>query len=62
MGTAMGLGLGSLMSGLLFGIEPGDPWTIAAVMGAIGLTAMLASLTPLRHAVRVNPAQTLRSE
>jgi predicted permease len=62
MGTAMGLGLGSLMSGLLFGIEPGDPWTIAAVMGAIGLTAMLASLAPLRHAVRVNPAQTLRSE
>ena len=62
MGTALGLGLGSLMSGLLFGIEPGDPWTIAAVMGAIGLTAMLASLAPLRHAVRVNPAQTLRSE
>lgn len=62
IGTALGLGLGSLMSGLLFGIAPGDPWTIAAVMGAIGLTAMLASLAPLRHAVRVNPAQTLRSE
>jgi predicted permease len=62
IGTAAGLGLGSLMSGLLFGIEPGDPWTIAVVMGAIGLTAMLASLAPLRHAVRVSPAQTLRSE
>ena len=62
IGTAIGLGLGSLMSGILFGVEPGDPLTIAAVMGAIGLTATLASVAPLRHAVQVNPAQTLRSE
>jgi putative ABC transport system permease protein len=62
IGTAIGLGLGSLMSGVLFGVEPGDPLTIAAVMGAIGLTAMLASLAPLRHAVQVSPVQALRSE
>jgi predicted permease len=62
LGTALGLGLGSLMSGILFGVAPDDPLTIAAVMGAIGLTAMLASLAPLRHAVLVNPAEILRSE
>jgi putative ABC transport system permease protein len=62
LGTALGLGLGSLMSGVLFGVEPDDALTIAAVMGAIGLTAILASIAPLRHAVLVNPAETLRAE
>jgi predicted permease len=62
IGTALGLGIGSLMSGILFGVAPDDPLTLAAVMGAIGLTAMLASLAPLRHAVLVNPAEILRAE
>ena len=58
----LGFALTSLMSGILFGVEPGDPLTMAAVMAAMGLTAMLASLVPLRHAVRVNPAEILRAE
>jgi ABC-type antimicrobial peptide transport system permease subunit len=62
IGTAIGLGLGSLMSGILFAVAPDDPLTITAVMGAIGLTAMLASLAPLRHAVLVNPVEILRAE
>jgi putative ABC transport system permease protein len=61
-GAALGLGLGSLMSGLLFGVEPADPLTMTTVMGAIGLTALLASIAPVRHAVRVSPAETLRGE
>ena len=44
IGTAVGLGLGSLMSGILFGVEPGDPLTLAFVIGAVGVTAILASL------------------
>ena len=35
---------------------------MAAVMTAIGLTAMLASLVPLRHATRVSPASILRAD
>jgi hypothetical protein len=62
IGTALGLGLGSLMSGILFGVEPGDPLTLAAVMGAIAVTAVLASLAPLRVATRVSPAEILRAE
>jgi predicted permease len=62
LGTALGLGLGSLMSGILFGVEPADPPTMWAAIGAIGLTAILASIAPLRHAVRVNPAEILRAE
>jgi putative ABC transport system permease protein len=62
LGTALGLGLGSLMSGILFGVEPADSLTMAGVMGTIGLTAILASIAPLRHAVLVNPAEILRAE
>jgi hypothetical protein len=50
------------MSGILFGVEPNDPLTFAAVMGGIGFTAILASVAPLRHAMLVNPAETLRAE
>ena len=62
IGTAAGLGLGSLMSGILFGVEPADPLTMAFVIGAVGVTAILASLSPLRRAVVVSPAETLRAE
>jgi len=31
-------------------------------MAAIGLTALLASVGPMRRAVRVNPADTLRAD
>jgi ABC-type lipoprotein release transport system permease subunit len=50
------------MSGFLYGVEPADPPTLVAVMAAMGLTALLASLAPLRAAMLVSPADTLRSE
>jgi putative ABC transport system permease protein len=62
LGGALGRGLGSLMSGILFGVEPDDPLTLIVAMGAIGVTAILASFAPLRHAVLVSPAETLRAE
>jgi predicted permease len=61
-GTALGMGLGSLMSGILFGVASDDTLTLMAAMAAVGLTALLASLVPLRQAVRVSPAETLRAE
>ena len=62
IGAALSLALGSVMSGILFGVQPHDPLTLAAVMGTIALTAIAASLAPLRHAVQVSPAETLRAE
>ena len=61
-GGAVGLGLGELMSGMLFGIEPSDTVTLVGMMAAIGLTTMLASVAPLRHAVLVSPAEILKAE
>lgn len=62
IGVALGVGLGSLMSGILFGVEVTDPLTMVAVMSGIGVTVLMASAAPLRKAVRVNPAETLRAE
>jgi predicted permease len=62
LGAAVGRGLGALMSGILFGVQPNDPMTLATAIVAIGLTAVLASLAPLRRAVLVNPVETLRAE
>jgi ABC-type antimicrobial peptide transport system permease subunit len=62
LGAALGLGLGSLMSSILFGVEPSDPTALLAAMAAIGLTALFASLAPLRHAMAVSPAETLSAD
>jgi predicted permease len=62
IGTLAGLGLGSLTSSILFGVAPSDPLTMAAAIGSIGVTAIVASLAPLRRAVLVSPAETLRAE
>ncbi len=62
VGTALGMGLGSLMSGILFGVASDDTLTLMAVVAAVGLTAVVASVAPLQHAVRVSPAETLRAE
>jgi ABC-type antimicrobial peptide transport system permease subunit len=68
--AAWGIALGSIasyllrgvVSGLLFAIEAGDPWTYLVVTGVIALTALAGSLGPMRRALRVDPATALRSD
>jgi putative ABC transport system permease protein len=62
IGSALGFGLGTLMSGLLFGVSPDDPATFWAALATIGLTALAATVAPLYQAVRVNPAVILKAE
>jgi putative ABC transport system permease protein len=62
LGIALAVALGRLMSGVLFGVEPSDAPTMAAAVATVAATALVASLAPLRHALRVNPAETLRAE
>jgi predicted permease len=61
-GGALALGLGSVLARLLYQVPPDDPAAFALAVGAIGGTSLLASLAPLRHAVRVDPAVTLKAE
>ena len=62
LGSIASYFLRGVISGLLFAVEPEDPWTYLAVTGVIALTALAGSLGPLRRALRVDPATALRSE
>ena len=47
---------------LLFGLEPGDPGTLAMAAGGLGLVAMLASYLPALRASRLEPTEALRED
>jgi ABC-type lipoprotein release transport system permease subunit len=47
--------------GLLFGVGPSDPTTIAAVAVLFGLVALGACVAPAVRAARVDPLTTLRN-
>ena len=61
-GCGLALALGSAIGGLLFGIEPDDPATFALAVVALAATALVAVVAPVRTAVRVDPAVTLKAE
>jgi putative ABC transport system permease protein len=64
-GLAIGLTGGVLLmrafQSMLFGIEPADPLTLAAVAVTLMLTALVACAIPARRAMRVDPVMALRS-
>jgi ABC-type antimicrobial peptide transport system permease subunit len=51
-----------LLSSLLFGVNPFDPATYAAVTAGLGAVALLATWLPARQATRIDPMLALRSE
>lgn len=65
-GAAIGLILAAVLSraitSVLFGVQPLDPLTFAAVTIVLGLTAASAIAGPAWRATRIDPAVTLRSQ
>ena len=61
-GIAGALVLTRLMESLLFGVAPGDPLTLLAVVLTIALVASVACLVPAQRAMRVDPVVVLRDE
>jgi putative ABC transport system permease protein len=64
IGVGLGIGgaiaLSRVMRGLLFGVTPTDPLTLAAVTTLLVATAATASYLPARRATRVDPVRVLR--
>jgi putative ABC transport system permease protein len=65
-GVAAGLALFVLVArflrSLLYGVEPSDPLTLAAVTLTLVAIAALASWIPARRAARLDPMQALRAD
>ena len=49
-----------LLKSQLFGVEPYDPSTMAACVICVVVTVILASVAPIRRALRIAPQQALR--
>jgi len=62
VGSAASFGLERLLKSFLWGVQPGDPVTLVAVAGGLLIATAIASLAPASRIVRLNPADTLRSE
>jgi predicted permease len=68
--TALGIAIGlaaafwltSLMKSMLFGVNPRDFYTFAAIAALLGVVALAASYIPSRRAVALDPLQALRHE
>ena len=61
-GTAGALLSGRALAGLLFGVTPHDPLSLAVVTVTLAASATIASYLPARRAGRVDPVIALRSE
>jgi putative ABC transport system permease protein len=66
LGAAIGLcgamAAARLMRGLLFGVDPLDPISLAAAGGLLIGVAMVASYLPARRAMRLDPVAVLRRQ
>jgi predicted permease len=61
-GVPLALLLASRLRDMLYSVAPFDPWTFAAVLGALFLVVFAASLLPARRATLIDPATTMRTD
>ena len=62
VGLAGALGLNRLIASVLFGVQPADPTTLAAVTMTITLVAAGACWLPAWRAARLDPNVVLRAD
>ena len=61
-GLVIAVGAARTATTLLFGLQPGDPGTLAMAAGGLALVAMLASYLPALRASRLEPTEALRED
>jgi ABC-type antimicrobial peptide transport system permease subunit len=62
LGLAASYALTSLMSKLLFGVQPTDPATFVGTAAILSVTALVASYLPARRATKIDPLAALHYE
>jgi putative ABC transport system permease protein len=62
LGATLALFLSRFLAGLLYGVKPNDPMTLAGVSLLLLVAALVATLIPARRAMRVDPMVALRFE
>jgi ABC-type antimicrobial peptide transport system permease subunit len=62
VGLVGALGLGRFVAGMLYGVAPYDPITLAGVVVVLFCVSALGSWLPARRAAGVDPAVTLRAD
>jgi ABC-type antimicrobial peptide transport system permease subunit len=62
LGLAGAFALTRTLTSFLFGVQPTDPATFAAVSALLLFVALLASYVPARRAASVDPVTALRAE
>jgi ABC-type antimicrobial peptide transport system permease subunit len=61
-GAVLALALARFVSGLLYGVSPGDPLTIGSTAAALMVVALVASAIPALRAAKTDPVDALRAE
>jgi ABC-type antimicrobial peptide transport system permease subunit len=61
-GVPAALAATKLIQKMLYGVEPADPMSIIAAVGAMAVVAAIAAWLPARRAARVDPVIALRYE
>jgi predicted permease len=66
IGLAVGIpaawALGRYVSGVLYGIQPNDPWIAGSTVAMLTVVSVLAGLIPAHRASRIDPILALRYE
>jgi putative ABC transport system permease protein len=61
-GLALSFVFTRFLSGMLYGVSPSDPITLAAVVAVVVGAAVLAAIVPAASAARIDPMRALREE
>jgi putative ABC transport system permease protein len=61
-GLSIGVFAARLLSAVLYGVPPSDPFSLAAAAIVLGLAGLAACYVPARRAARIDPARTLTTE
>ena len=62
IGVVAALALTRAMAGVLYGVSPHDPWTLATSGLLMVVVSVVAGIVPARRATQVDPVVTLREE